>query len=145
MYDKTLTLFNYHEGTALWYPSVIEGTDFIEVTADSNSAAGNKNADTVEILINAAADKSITTKAGVKGYLSPKKYAMCENPGEYITFSPKKDFIYSGEWPSVAPVSDDEDFDSGFYQRVNAEHDGVYKINSAAFYSLLPHFEIGGH
>lgn len=144
LYDKIITLFNYHEQTALWYPSIINGVDLIEITADSNSAAGDKNADAVEILINCNADKRIMTVAGYKGYLAPNTYQKCDSPEDFITFSPKQDFIYCGEWPDVTPVSDDEDFDSGFYQRVNTDYDGIYKINSAVFYSLLPHFEIGG-
>lgn len=144
MYDKTITLFNYHEDTALWYPSIIENAEVFKTTASSNTTTGTANADVVEILINCNSDKSIKTKAGVKGYLSPKAYQKCDAPEEYITFSPDKDFIYCDEWPDTEPVSDDECFDSGFYQKVNTEYDEVYKINSAASYGLIPHFEIGG-
>lgn len=144
MFDKTITLFNFHEPTNAWYASVIENVNLIELTQKNNTATGTDNGDSVEIIINCNADKSIKTKDGVKGYTRPKEYKRCSNPCEFITFNPDKDFIYHGEWSNRGPIDDDSDFDSGFYQAVNTDYDEVYKINSAAFLGLIPHFEIGG-
>ena len=144
MFDNTITLFNFHEPTNMWYPSIISNANLTELTQKNNTASGMRNGDTVEILINCNADKSIQTKDGLKGYTSPKEYNCCNEPDRFITFNPDKDFIYHGEWADSSPISDDNDFDSGFYQSVNADYDGVYKINSVAFLGLIPHFEIGG-
>jgi hypothetical protein len=144
MYNDIITLFNYHEGTDKWYPLIIEGTDLTELRASSNTAMGTDNADTMELIINCTADKVIKTKSGDRCYTAPKEYANCERPQDCFTFTADKDFIYCGAWPDSEPIDDDVDFDSGFYQSVNNNYDGVYKINSVAFYGLLPHFEIGG-
>ena len=143
MYQNTITVFNYHEKTGFWYPSVINGADLIASKSSSATKEGRNNADSVDIIIHCSADKAVTTTAGQKSYTGPKEYASCDAPTERITFKPECDFIYDGEWPELAPISD-EGYDSGLYHALNDEHDGIYMISSAAFYSLLPHFEIGG-
>lgn len=143
IFQNTITLFNFHEATGLWYPSVIAGVDLIEHKSNSASIEGMNNRDTVNILIPCNTEKKITTSQGVKRYIGNKIYAKCNDPANYITFKPEKDFIYEGVWPDLSPI-DGEDFDSGLYNELNTNYDGVYMINAAAFYSLLPHFEIGG-
>lgn len=145
MYDSTITLFNWHKGTGLWYPTVITNVDVTEVQGDNNTTQGNTNADNVELLINCTGDKSIKCEnGGTKGYTAPKEFANCSDPEERFTFNTDKDFVYIGNYPDSAPIADDTGFDSGFYQEMNNRYDGVYKINSVAFYGLLPHFEVGG-
>lgn len=143
MYRDTVTVFNYHTASGCWFPSVVSGADLLVTKSRSATAAGGNNADTVDIIIHCTADKRISTGAGIKSYTGPKEYACCENPAQYITFAPECDFIYAGAWPDTEPLTDD-DYDEGLYHALNEEHDGVYLISYAAFYGLLPHFEIGG-
>lgn len=143
MFNNTITLFNYHAKSGKWYPSMIAGVDFGSTKSSSHTTEGMNSADTVEILINCTAAKIITTSAGGKSYTGPKAYANCADPASCITFTPEQDFVFEGEWSSLDPI-DDEDYDDGLYHALNAEYDGIYMISSAAFYGLLPHFEIGG-
>ncbi len=143
MYQNTITVFNYHEKTGFWHPSVINGADLIVNQSSAASKEGRNNADTVDIIIHCSAEKAVTTTAGQKSYTGPKEYANCANPAERITFKPECDFIFDGTWPDIVPISDDG-YDSGLYHALNDKYDGIYMISSAAFYGLLPHFEIGG-
>lgn len=143
MYQNTITLFNFHRATGLWYPSVISGVDLIASKANNATKEGTTNSDAVDIIIHCTADRAVQTSEGLKSYTGAKAYARCNAPTEHITFAPECDFIYDGVWSDLSPLSDDE-FDSGLYHELNETQDGVYMISSAAFYSLLPHFEIGG-
>lgn len=143
MYQNTITVFNYHKQTGFWYPSVISGADLIAAKSSNHSADGINNADTVDIIVHCTAAKVITTSAGGKSYTGPKEYAGCATPESLITFTPECDFIYDGTWPDLTPIDDDE-YDEGLYHALNDAHDGMYMIASAAYYGLLPHFEIGG-
>lgn len=143
MYQNTITIFNYHKATELWYPSVISGVDLIASKANNATKEGLNNGDVVDIIIHCTPDKQITTSEGVKSYTGAKEYAKCDNPASHITFTPEKDFIYEGIWPDTSAISGD-DYESGLYHELNENFDGVYLINSVAYYGLLPHFEIGG-
>lgn len=143
MYQNTITVFNFHATSGLWYPSVVHGANLIASKSSTATAEGRNNADAVEIIIHCSAERAVDTTAGLKNYIEPKGYAKCDTPADLISFKPECDFIYDGEWPELVPISD-EKYDSGLYHVLNNEHDGVYMISSAAFYSLLPHFEIGG-
>lgn len=144
MFQNTITLFNYHEATGMWYPSVLTKVD-LGVNKSSNSTKnGINNNDTVTLIIPCTKDKGfITADGAVKSYTEAKTYAKCDNPTSYVTFKLECDFIYDGVYPDLTPVKD-EDYESGYYHAVNEEYDGVYMISSVAFYDLLPHFEIGG-
>lgn len=144
MYQDTITLFNYHEATGMWYPTVFNGVDLGVNKASNSTKDGKNNNDAVTLIIHCTKDKVFTAVDGAeKSYTGAKMYAKCDNPTSCITFKPECDFIYEGVYPDLTPVKD-EDYESGYYHTVNEEHDGVYMISSAAFYSLLPHFEIGG-
>lgn len=143
MYQNTITIFNYHKATELWYPSVISGVDLIASKANNTTKEGLNNGDVVDIIIHCTPDKQITTSEGVKSYTGAKEYAKCDNPASRITFTPEKDFIYEGIWPDTSAISGD-DYESGLYHELNENFDGVYLINSVVYYGLLPHFEIGG-
>ncbi len=144
MYQNTITLFNFHEATGLWYPSVFTGVDLGVNNSSRSTKDGKNNGDAVSVIIHCTADKTFTTADGTeKSYTGAKAYAKCENPTACITFKPECDFIYEGVWPDSEPLRE-EDYESGLYHALNDEHDGVYMISSAAFYGLLPHFEIGG-
>ena len=144
MYQNTITLFNFHEATGLWYPSVFTGVDLGVNNSSRSTKDGKNNGDAVSVIIHCTADKTFTTADGTeKSYTGAKAYAKCENPTACITFKPECDFIYGGAWPDLEPLRE-EDYESGLYHALNDEHDGVYMISSAAYYGLLPHFEIGG-
>lgn len=148
MFADTVTLFNFHEATGKWYPSVISGVDLQVDSASKASTPGTTDSeDTATLLIQSKRDKTVTVLAGTeaktKRYLGPKAYAVCQDPEACITFKPECDFFFEGVWPGTDPVLD-EDYDSGFYHEVNETHDGVHLVKSAAFLSLIPHFEIGG-
>ena len=144
MYQNTITLFNFHEATGLWYPSVFTGVDLGVNNSSRSTKDGKNNGDAVSVIIHCTADKTFTTADGTeKSYTGAKAYAKCENPTACITFKPECDFIYEGAWPDLEPLRE-EDYESGLYHALNDEHYGVYMISSAAYYGLLPHFEIGG-
>lgn len=143
MYHNTITLFNYHKATGKWYPSVISGVDLIGNKASTATKEGVNNGDAVDIIIHCTKDRIITTSEGAKSYTGAKAYAQCNTPAACITFAPEQDFIYEGEWPDLSAITDDE-YESGLYHAMNDTYDGVYLVSSAAYFDLLPHFEIGG-
>lgn len=145
MFKDTITLFNFHEPTGKWYPTVITGVDLqVDSGADPATPGVLNDAHSVLALIQSRADKTLVLKDGAtKSYLGPKAYAKCDTPEGYFTFQLEKDFFYEGEWPSLDPVLDD-DYDEGFYNEVNKTYDGVYIVKTATHLRLIPHFEIGG-
>lgn len=144
MYESTITLFNFHEATGLWYSSVFSGVDLGVNTSSNSTTNGTNGDDTVNMIIHCTRDKRFITADGAeKSYIGAKAYAKCDNPTACITFKPECDFIYEGEWADLTPISE-EDYESGYYHAMNEKYDGVHMISSAAFFGLLPHFEIGG-
>ena len=173
MYRKTITLFNYHAETDSWYTTVFIGADLIENAGTNATRQGQTNSDTVDLLIHVRRDKKADTViykpkriADAEGniimsgeesitkysdpnfhldkqYVGPKAYAAIKKPRNYFTFTPESDFFIVGNYYSQEPVADAE-FEDGLYSAMNAAHDGVYMVSSVAFYSLIPHFEIGG-
>ena len=151
MHDQTITLLNCHEqdGVRRWYPTVFSGVTLSEVRANTATAnAGTVSADTVEVLLPVSADQSSADGNGaVRQYVGPKAYAALENPAGFFTFTPQEDFFAIGDLSAAYdfPAADEaEDSFHGFYHAVNQSRDGVYQVTSAAFFSLIPHFEIGG-
>ena len=141
MYNDTVTVFTLHG--EYWYPHVIVNADVGFVTAQNPSSTGDQNLDSFEVLINCNSAKEIVTRAGTEVYLPPKQYAALAEQNGHITFDSDTSFVYVGEWNSNEPLSVEE-FDSGLYHYFKEHYDGVYKINSAAYYSLIPHFELKG-
>ena len=145
MYGSTITLFNFHAASGCWYPSVISGVELGAAHASSAAREGNRNANSFVALIhtNDRSARTLTTSEGVKSYTGPKEYAECADPATRYTFTPEQDFIYEGAWPVLTPIAEDPE-DEGLYHRMNDQYDGVHMIQSAEFFRLLPHFEIGG-
>jgi len=173
MHDSTITLFNYREAERLWYTTVFSNVSLIELKAESASQHGHTNSDAVEIIIKVRPNKIVPTliyepnnlvdengNIIVSGegtrvsyddpdtneerqYLGPKAYAALTSPAGYFTFKPETDFIMVGNFSHSEPISDD-DFEQGLYHAMNETQDGVYMVTSAAYFSLIPHFEIGG-
>ena len=173
MHDNTITLFNYREAEGLWYTTVFSNVTLTELKAEGASQYGHTNSDTVEIIIKVRPNKVASTliyepNSIVDGdgnvivsdegtrvayqdpdtkeerqYIGPKAYAALETPTGYFTFKPECDFIMVGNYSHAEPIADDE-FEQGLYHAMNEAQDGVYMVTSAAYFSLLPHFEIGG-
>lgn len=148
MYDKTITLFNYRKSTRTWHTSVFKGVDVIELRSDTSGQHGHVNGDTVDIILHVRADKTATAYdarggSSLKQYVSPRAYEALVSPDGSFTMTPEVDFIVVGEHDSAIPYNDD-DYEGGLYHATNAAMDGVYMVTSATFFSLLPHFEIGG-
>ena len=139
MFCNTVTLFNYHAKTKQWYTTKFDGADLLEVGAKSATPKGETNGSSVDLLINVSSDKSYEDKA----YLGPKAYAAADDPAAHFTFTPETDFFMEGDYSMQEPVSED-DYESGYYHEMNTLHDGVHMVVSAAFFPLIPHFEIGG-
>lgn len=149
MYDAVVTLFNFHEPTGTWHTTVFSGVNLLEAKAETATRdSGRTNGDTVELIIHTNSEKSAQvvdtdgTTASVQ-YVGPKAYSALEDPQGFFTFKAETDFVVVGNHAQIAPVADD-DYDEGLYHAMNNEYDGVYMITAAAFFSLLPHFEIGG-
>ncbi len=149
MYDAVVTLFNFHEKTGAWYPTVFGGVNLLETKAETATRdSGRTNGDTVELILHTSGDRTAQamdadgTPVRVQ-YVGRKEYAALENPQGYFTFKAETDFIAVGNHAQKAPLVDDE-YDEGLYHAMNTEYDGVYMITAAAYFGLLPHFEIGG-
>lgn len=142
MHDKTVTLWNYHQGTGMWYPTVIGGVSFWANDAAAASSHGGNSAASFEASIPCAPGGTVTSKGGEKRIFPPKTYAVCTSPDKCVTFAPGVDFIAEGE-TEPTPIRD-ADYESGFYDAMNASNDGVHLITSAVYYGLIPHYEIGG-
>lgn len=143
LFKDVITLFNFHAKSGMWYPTIITDAHVIAARANSHSTEGINSADSVDVQITSNTAQNVNSTEGVKSYTPPKEYAKTDTPSEYITFTPECDFFIFGSWDNLTPIDDDE-YDEGLYSALNAEQDSVYMISSAAFYSLIPHFEIGG-
>lgn len=139
MFDSTVTLFNYHAATKQWYTTKFDGVDLLERDAKAATQQGETNGSSVDILINVKPDKSYKDKQ----YVGPKAYARIGTPADCFTFTPETDFFMEGDYSMAEPVSED-DYESGYYHEMNNAHDGVHMVVSAAYFPLIPHFEIGG-
>lgn len=174
MYHNTITVFNYHEKTNSWYTTVFSGVNLIEgAGASSTSDCGLTNSDAVEVIIHVSQEKAAKTIIyepfvivdndgnGIlsddhnmlnykepetdkrKRYIGPKAFSRLEDPSCSFTFAPEVDFFAVGNFHADNPILDDG-YNEGLYHAMNDVNDCVYKIKSAVFYSLIPHFEIGG-
>lgn len=149
MYDAVVTLFNFHEATGAWHTTVFNGVNLLETKAETATRdSGRTNGDTVELILHTDSGK-IAQAVGADGetasvqYVGPKAYSALDDPQGYFTFKAETDFVVVGNHGQTTPVIDDE-YDEGLYHAMNNEYDGVYMITAAAFFGLLPHFEIGG-
>lgn len=143
LHQSVITLFNFHQKSGLWYPTVITGVHLVATKANTHGAFGVNNTDTVNASITSNNAREVNSTEGVKSYTPAKEYAVTNTPDECITFSPECDFFITGSWDNLMAIDDDE-YDEGLYNALNEERDDVYMVSSAAFYGLLPHFEIGG-
>ena len=106
MHDKTVTLWNYHQGTGMWYPTVIGGVSFWANDAAAASSHGGNSATSFEVSIPCAPGGTVISKGGEKRIFPPKTYAVCASPDKCITFAPGVDFI-AIHFESADPNGDD--------------------------------------
>lgn len=139
MYDRTITLFNFRKADNSWRTILFEGVNVIELGASTATTQGTDNGDAAEIILHCTPDM----KAGGYQYVPPKAYQALDDVSKHFTLTPQVDFIAIGDNTSETPVPED-DYDEGLYHAMNEANDGVYMINTATWFSLLPHFEIGG-
>lgn len=142
MYRDAITLYNYHTATGCWYTAEFGNVNFSELKSGTGTQHGVTSADTVEIILHTRADKTVETAQGVLQYIGPKAYAALVDPTGYFTFCPAQDFVVAGSCPLEQPVAED-DYENGLFHALNRKRDEVYQITSAAWYGLLPHFEVG--
>lgn len=137
MFTDTITLFNFHKG--IWYSHTLEGVDAIGLADRSTATAlnGTVNNDNGIVLVPSDENKRV----GRLQYVMPKQYAAAEDVTNLITFNTGSDFIILGDH-ATEPIVDD-DYIEGYYSNLNEKNDGVYKIEAATFFLLIPHFEIG--
>ena len=133
MFDREITLFNPHGEK--WYTTLFTGVQMNAVSSKNATTHGQNNGDTVEIIINMPCEDV--------SYLGPKAYAALPDPTGYFTFAPESSFGVVGDHTENDPL-DDDDYEQGLYHELNATMDEVYMVTSAAYYSLIPHYEIGG-
>ena len=139
MFDQTITLFNYRISEGAWHAHVFHGVNVLQQRADTATTQGTDNADAAEFLLQCDAGQ----RAEGLQYAPPKAYQALEDASGYFTLTPQADFIAIGAHDADAPVPE-SDYAEGLYQTMNELYDGVVQITTAAWFSLLPHFEIGG-
>lgn len=139
MYDATITLFNLRRSDNTWRTTLFEGVNITEPKAATATTQGTRSDDTVEIMLRC--DRS-QCAAGMQ-YAPPKAYQALDDPTGYFTLTPEADFIAVGDHTTDETVRED-DYDEGLYHAMNDLYDGVYMVTGATWFSLLPHFEIGG-
>lgn len=174
MYDAIITLFNFHEKTGAWHTTVFSGVSLYATEgAGATRDSGRINESTIDAIIHVDRNQAASTviyepnriadSAGnticaddgtalcykepdtcrVKRYIGAKAFSKLDDPGGYFTFKPETDFFAVGNYSSSTPILDDT-YEQGLYHAMNDAQDDVFMIVSAAFYGLLPHFEIGG-
>ena len=167
MFSNTITVFNYHKPTDSWYATVFHGVNLSNrSTANATAERGHVNNSSISVTIRVRSGSSsmILDPFGIGGgtiadetkihykdkftpvdkiYVPPKEFEKLSDPNNYFTFKPECDFMMIGDHPIDFPEPDDRGMD-GFYNEMNTEHDGVFMISSAEYFTLLPHFEIGG-
>jgi len=135
MYDKKLTLFCEHNHK--WIPTTFNRCEIYTVVAENLTVNGVNNVGNIKMLIQADSDKTIDGKQ----YIGVAEYNSKEDVSNFFTFAPERDFVIEGSWEGGE--GDDEDYDVGFYQYMNETRD-AHMVTSAAWFGLIPHFEVMG-
>lgn len=149
MYEKTVTIFNFHEtasGTACWYPHVIPNVDLNIDRGAIIKKYGPNCTDNAELHIAYESDQIYITDQSDRKlpWMPPKAWKNQEEgkQAESITFG-LNDFFMLGEWPEE--TINEDDYPNGFYQYMNSQNDFVFKITMVGGpYVVIPHFEITG-
>lgn len=144
----TVTVFNRYDASPTdtrYYATVIDGVKLQVDKAAAVSTSGLKDADSMWCSIPYANTNSHIEINGIP-HLSPKEWAAQtgDEMEQSITFDEGRDILMDGEWDGPKVVSEADYSRVGFLGYLRNRFDGVYLINSASRYDLIPHFELGG-
>ena len=144
MFDRTVTLYNYHKSDGKWYGSIISGCSLTDTYSSSKSGYGVGNTGSANIHFHCSKNKVFRTSTGAKTYVDPLVYQgkAANAVSGFLTFTPEVDFVVIDESVVDTGISDSA-YESGFYDFMNRKLDNVHMITNAAFYNLLPHFVVG--
>ena len=139
MYNDTVTIFNRKHSRKgdSWYPTVLEGVNLNMDRATIQKQYGEGAQDLALLNIRLPAKKP---------WKPPKEWSALDDPSTAITFASGErfDFFWLGEWPDEKPINDD-DYEEGFYNLMNDEHDFVFAVSSVnGPFSVIPHLEVTG-
>lgn len=145
---QTVTVFNRYDATTSdtrYYASVIEGVNLQVDKLAAVSTSGLKDADSMWCSIPYVNMGDHIEINGIP-HLSPKEWAAKtgDEMERSVTFDEGRDILLEGVWDGPKVVNEAEYDRVGFLGYLKSRFDGVYLINSAARYDLIPHFELGG-
>lgn len=143
-----LTVFNRYDAAAddvRYYATIIHGATLQVDKAAAISTSGLKDADSMWCSIPYANMGDHIEINGIP-HLSPREWAAQtgDEMEQSITFDEGRDILMDGEWDGPKVVNEADYSRVGFLGYLRNRYDGVYLINSASRYDLIPHFELGG-
>lgn len=143
-----LTVFNRYDAAAddvRYYATIIHGATLQVDKAAAISTSGLKDADSMWCSIPYENKVDHIEINGIP-HLSPKEWAAQtgDEMERSITFDEGRDILMDGEWDGPKVVSEKDYSRVGFLGYLRTRYDGVYLVNSASRYDLIPHFELGG-
>ena len=148
MHDQVVTIFNRFDAQddTLYYASVIENVNLRVDKKAAISKSGLKDADAMWCSIRYYKDSNGIEIDGKK-HLSPIEWKrqVSDEREQSLTFAEGLDILLDGAWDGPAVISDSDYRAIGFLSWLRKNYDGVYLINSAARYDVIPHFELGGN
>jgi hypothetical protein len=144
----TITIFNRYDATATetrYYATVLDSVTLQVDKAAAVSESGLKDADAMWCSI-PYANMGNHIEINNILHLSPKEWAAQtgDEMERSITFDEGRDILLEGIWDGPRVVNEADYERVGFLGYLRNRFDGVYLINSAARYDLIPHFELGG-
>ena len=140
MFDKTITVFNQHDG--IWYPKTFTCAQAIDDRGYIRRTYGDTSSDSVSVHL-PVSERDGRTYVGDVEYLDPKAWAEADKANA-VTFRGGKNFdiLLRGNY-DPAPIAD-SDYTGGFYKHLRETYDGVWAVNNVTRYYVLPHFELTG-
>ena len=146
MFDRVVTLYNFKKAEHTWFGTVIRGCSLEATESSADSSRGTGSTGNVRIHFHCNKDKVFSTDEGSVPYVSTKEFQELPVIGtrmQGLTFTPERDFMVVDDELTNLVVDDDE-YENGFYHYCNDRMDHVYMVTNATWYSLIPHFVVGG-
>lgn len=145
MFSDTITVFNFQEdktnGSRIWYATVLSGVE-VQINKGSNvRISGLESADSVSLHIPLTKANEEWFADGIQ-YLKQKAWFALEDKSGTFTLNPAKDFFALGNYGTKE--YQDDDYNRGLLEYMNAKYDDVYKITTVDVYKTIPHIEAGG-
>ena len=142
MFDRTVSVFNYHKADGKWYVSVIKGCSLVDTYSSSRGGYGVGNTGSANIHFHCSKNQVFKIGSIRKKYVDPLTYQGKDDVSKVLTFTPEKDFV-AVDVAIEDKVISDSDYENGLYDFMNKNLDSVHMITNAAWYNLLPHFVVG--